>query len=209
MKLNPFIDFTYITEKVARIESKNCNDISQIIEKFDQGHQSIVVEENGIFKGLIDINIFREQFGGQITLLTDAFLPYAEDEEINKKNAAEIFSRSILREIPFLKNNKAVAVAINIHTVGMPYKLNETEFPPIYWNLINEESMKVFNFNKKILISSEFGNLKNFKNKFDNDAIIETLNNENLLKYMNGYYDLFIFGSFLYKFSVNNMNGGG
>ncbi len=187
---------TYISKDFAIVDVKDFNNSFKFIEQFDKGHLSVMLSDNGIFKGLIEKIFFRENFtNGQIPIFDNVYIEYDEDEEKIKMKAAEIFSRTIIREVPLLKDEKIVAVAINEGTIGSEFKLNAVEFPPIYWNLISDNLAKLLFGNKKILISSDYGTLSGFKKRFDHLADIEVLSNVNWFKYQNNYYDLFLYGS--------------
>ena len=191
-----FINCTYISKNYATVDIEESSDISKFIEKFDQGHTSVSLLENGKFKGVVDIHSFRDTLLGKpVRIYSNAYLEYNSNEEVNKTSAVNFFIKTGFREIPLLKNGKIVAVAVNSLTIGAIHKFNEVEFPPVYWNLIGENLGRAFFFGKKILISSNFGNLIGFKERFANIAKIETFNFSNWKKCIDGYYDLFLCGS--------------
>ena len=72
---------------------------------------------------------------------------------------------------------------------------NEETFPPIYWEIINEEVAKeFFGECKKILISSEYGNLAGFRERFKNMLDITVYDDSILEQYLAGEFDMLIYG---------------
>ena len=194
-----FKNCTYISENYAVLDVKDSRSLSKLIEKFDQGHMSISFIENGQFKGLLDIISFREGLSrNYFTVYPTAFLEYNDNEEINKKQALDFFAKTRFREVPLLKDGKIMAAAINSATIGAVHKFNDVEFPPIYWDLISDDIAQKIFANKKILISSNYGNLSGFKERFKHLADIDIYNDVNWSKYLNHYYDLFLYGSYAY-----------
>ena len=195
--LQNFFDCTYISENCAILDIQEARDIYKFIEKFDQGHQSVMLTENGIFKGLVEQNSFRENlFKRKVLVFPNFWLEYNEDEYNIKMRAIDIFLRSSLREIPVLKDGYIVSVVVNSLSIGASQKLNAVEFPPVYWNLIGQELAERLFEHKKILISSNYGSLEGFKDRFEPIAeVIDTYNEVNWSKYENSQYDLFLCGS--------------
>lgn len=191
-----FIDCTYISENYAALDVKDAGNISKLIEKFDQGHSSISLVENGQFKGLLDIFAFHEGLSThKFNIYPTAYLNYSIDDNLNKRQALQFFSMTRFREVPLIKDGKIMAVAVNTATIGAIHKFNDVEFPPIYWNLIGDDLAESVFGGKKILISSDQGNLSGFKERFGDIAEIESLNLKNWNKHLEDYYDLFLYGS--------------
>ena len=187
-ELESFLKGTYISKDYASIDVKDFGDISKFIELFDLGHKSIMILENGKFKGFVEQYSFRDQMANhKIPIISNIWLEYDEDEEKNKLNSMPMLSNSILQDIPLLKNGEIVSVVTHLNTIGASHHLNEVEFPPIYWDLINDDLADNLLSNKKILISSLKGNLFGFKKRFEHIANIEVFSTENWVKYLNGY----------------------
>ncbi|MBR1728794.1 MAG: hypothetical protein IJ728_04650 [Selenomonadaceae bacterium] len=195
---------TYVTKNFASIEVQDARDNAKFIEKFDQGHLSVMITDNGKFKGLVDRNIFQRNFENRnLAVILDAWIEYSDNEYDLKMKAIEIFKRSILREIPVLKDDQIVSTVVNSISIGSAKKLNAVEFPPLYWNLISDDLAKNLFGDKKILISSNCGSLSGFKERFDHLAqCIDVYSDDNWISYQNGQYDLFLSG-------LINMGGGG
>ncbi|MBR1727900.1 MAG: hypothetical protein IJ728_00005, partial [Selenomonadaceae bacterium] len=125
---------TYVTKNFASIEVQDARDNAKFIEKFDQGHLSVMITDNGKFKGLVDRNIFQRNFENRnLAVILDAWIEYSDNEYDLKMKAIEIFKRSILREIPVLKDDQIVSTVVNSISIGSAKKLNAVEFPPLYW----------------------------------------------------------------------------
>ena len=174
--------------------------LADLIEKFDAGYRTIsVVDKNKRFEGAITLQSFREDFSFKSIPITIRFfknlcLQSAPVEELLYK-AAEYCVDYCLEEIPVIKDRTVISSAIG---TGLPVEgvghRQVHDIQPARWDLILENVAKPFFRDKKnILISSEEGFLKGFKEVFQEWFDVTVYNDSHLEECLSGKYDILIY----------------
>ena len=121
---------------------------------------------------------------------SNLYIDYTDNEESLKWEIAKWCFGTSRKEIPILRNGKVVAS-------GKWGRIHKAEiFPPIYWDVISDEiAQEFFETKRKILISSKYGNLNGFRERFDKMLDITVYDDSILEKYLSGNFDMLIYGS--------------
>lgn len=193
-KRDNLVKFCYINEKPSIIKEENLTAHS-LIQKFDEGAFSVAITDcAGNFIGTVTQSEFRKTFPRkQFYICPELFLNATQDEATIKLLMAKIFLTDETRELPIIQDKKILSSC----KIGKSPLLNNREenFPPVYWDAISDEVAKDFlEGNRRILISSTFGTLKGFCERFKNLADVSVYN-EPTEKFLNEDFDFLIYGA--------------
>ena len=194
--LNKMEKFCYISSEFATIKQNESHNLDLFIQKFDQGFNSVyIVDENENFLVTVLRSKFCEDFPKKnFRRWNNLYIDYSDDEETLKWEIAKWCFGTSRKELPILHNGKVVASGrIEESTL---LKNKTSLFPPIYWEIISDEIIKEFFENKqKILISSKYGNLSGFCERFDKVLDITIYDDSLIEKYLSGEFDMLIYNA--------------
>ena len=199
-----------ISKKWAAVEEENISSLSNFINLFDEGYQTIsIVDKEGKFKKLVDLNQFKQDFPkNDYRMQSDIHIEYEENEENLKRKLAGLFLKIKGKEIPILKNGEIVALGRNSVYFDLEERWDSKQVYRFSWKWIAESVAKeYFVDKKKVLLSSENGFLCGFKEAFSSWLEIEVYNDELLDKCRAGKYDLIISETDIFrKFPIEQRN---
>ena len=192
-----------ISKDVAIVHEKDADNMALLIQKFDAGHDVVaVVNDGGKFTGLACLSTLRAHFPKKhFPKWNNLYLEYTPDEEALKRAVAETCFGSARRELPILQNGEIVATGILSDVAGEDFKERaiKNELLKIDWNIITDEVAKeFFQDRKKVLISSECGFLRGFKERFNHLCQIDVYDDALCDDFLNNKYDLLIYGAELW-----------
>ncbi|MBR1730487.1 MAG: hypothetical protein IJ728_13300 [Selenomonadaceae bacterium] len=195
--LNQMVNFCYISKNFASVKQNESNNLAFYIQKFDQGFHTVsIIDENNNFIECVMRSTFRDDFPKKnFRRWNNLYIDNLENEEQLKFEIAKWCFGTARRELPILINGKITASG-RLGKVSSILQDKEEIFPPIYWDIINDESAKeFFGDKKKILISSIYGNLEGFYERFKNMLDITIFDDKILEKYLAGEFDMLIYGA--------------
>ena len=199
--LKQMTNFCYISQEYAVVNIKDVGNRALFIQNFDKGYYAVsVVDDNNNFIDTVIPSTFNKDFPKKnFVRWKDLYINYVENEDTIKFEIAKWCFGTSRRELPIIKNGKIVSAGrFDKMTISntSTLQVRDTTFPPIYWNLIDDEVAKeFFNKCKKVLISSEYGNLAGFRERFKHIIDITVYDDSLLDKYLSGEFDMLIYGA--------------
>ena len=191
-KLGNMLKFCYFPSDLPVLKE---NELSPavIIRKFDGGAFTVtVIDESKNFVGVITREDFRHDFPRRnLTVRSDIFLRWSENELQIKASAAEQFLSAGLREIPVIKDKKVMSSC----RIGNELLTRDCEenFPPCYWDMISDAVITEFLEGRRhILISSMSSPLEGFCERFRKFADI-TVFDDPPDKFINDDFDFLVY----------------
>ena len=194
--LKQMMRFCHINQHWASIKQNDSHNLALFIQKFDQGYQAVnIVDESDNFLELVVISTFRDDFPQKnFRKWNNLYVNYSDDEETLKWDIVNWCFGTARKEIPIIRNGKIVASGkigfgtANVHKGEI--------FPPVYWDIISDDiAQDFFGDKRKILISSNYGNLNGFRKRFGNMLNITVYDDSLLEKYLSDEFDMLIYGS--------------
>lgn len=193
--LNQMLNFCYISENWASVKQSDSHNLALFIQKFDQGFHAVsIVDEEDKFVELVVRSTFREDFPKKnFRRWNNLYIDYSDDETAIKWNIANWCFGTSRRELPILRDRKIIAAGRLCKTSTL-LQDREEHFPPIYWDMISDNiAEEFFGDQRKILISSEYGNLVGFRERFNKMLDITVYDDSVLEKYLAGEFDVLIY----------------
>ncbi len=200
--LKRMLQLVHITDQWACVQENELSDMARLIEKFDEDYRTVsVVDEKGRFKKLINKYQFRKDFPRKDYRCEEKlYLEYDEDTERLKWKLADLFWNTPRSEIPILRDGKIVALGRRTFYFDTKGRWEPKQVHRIRWNLIDENvAREYFAVRKKILISSEHGVLKGFREAFSALVDIDVYKDDLLDKLVAREYDLVISASDVFQ----------
>lgn len=164
--------------------------LKRYVEAFDSGFRHVyLVDDNGNYRGVINKFQFREHF---LAHDFEPMHPVGIQEQTDGGSMREEADRCIceqhMEELPVLRGEKIVAVATKLR--------RRHQLPLVRWELISEAVFLDFLAGaRRVLISSDAGELKEFRNHFKDCAEIVAYSDENLAGYYSGDFDMLVCSS--------------
>ena len=196
-ELKKLTNYCYISSKWASIKQSESHNLALFIQKFDQGFYSVfIVDENDEFIAMTTFYTFKKDFPKKnFRRWNNVYIDYSDNEDVLKGETIKWSFATSRREIPILRDRKIVAAG-RVGRVSSVLQGQEENFPPIYWELISEETVKdFFGKTKKVLISSKYGNLTGFYERFNNVLDITVYDDYILEQYLLCKFDVLIYGA--------------
>ena len=167
-KIKHLIKFCYIKSEPAIIREEDLS-AKKLIQKFDDNAFSVVItDDQENFVGTVTRNDFINDFPRKnFSARRKLFLNFSKDELKIKISMAKKFLSEGVLELPIVKAGKVLSSC----KIAKTFLLRNCEenFPPIYWETISDEvATDFFKDKRRILISSSFGSLKGFVERFKN-----------------------------------------
>lgn len=186
----------HVEKDFASINEKNLDNLSEILSKFDDGYPTIaVLDDNENFIGSFTQNAFAWSFpNSNYPLYGELFIPYLDNESDMLLKARDVSAKYGATEAPIVKDGKIVASAVKHGGRWGALGKRTKDSPPLHWDLISDEVLqKFFNSGQKIIISSEAGDLRGFKERLSYLAEVAVMSKDNVEDYLTGKFDMFIF----------------
>lgn len=192
------LSFVLLKDDWASLTEVEADSLDKIIRCFDDGNKSVVViDEVGTYKSTIISSTFARDFPSRhIARWNNIFAYYQENKKHLRRDVATICFASARRDVPILLEGKVVGMGRLCDSNVEEVMREEPFFPKLCWNLIGDDIVREFFAEyKKILISSEGGDLKMFKERFDGLLDITVYSDDILGKYLAGEFDVLICGA--------------
>lgn len=167
-KIAHLIKFCYINSDPAIIRQEELS-AKKLIQKFDDNAFSVVItDDQENLAGTVTRGDFISDFPRKnFSAHRELFLNFSKDESKIKISMAKKFLSESVLELPIVKNGKVLSSC----KIAKTFLLRNCEenFPPVYWETISDEvAADFFKDKRRILISSTFGSLKGFVERFKN-----------------------------------------
>ena len=210
-EIKKILPLVHITNKWAAIKENELQDMSQLIEKFDEGYHTVsIIDSEYNFKCLVDLRIFKEDFPKKdFRIIDDLWVEWNDNEEELKRKIAEmVFADLERKEIPILHNGKIVSLGRFTDYFDMDGNWDSRQVYAFDWDWINEDVAREFFLNRrKLLISSRHGFLKGFIEKFSSWLDITVYEDCLLEECIADHFDLILCGSgYFNSFSAEKWN---
>ena len=197
--LNQMKNFCYISSEYATVKQSESQNLALFVQKFDQGFHSVYIvdeNDNDNFVATVLRSKFREDFPKRnFRRWNNLYINYSDNEEELKFEIAKWCFGTSRKELPMLLDRKVVYSGVKGHASSLQQN-KEDIFPPIYWEIIDDDLAKeFFKDQKKVLISSEFGNLNGFRKKFEKMLDITVYDDSVMEKYLSNEFDILIYSS--------------
>ena len=192
------VSWTLLKTDFASITKSQLNRLDCQIRLFDQGYQSIaVMDENGIYESTLIPSTFLADFPSRhFRSWGNLFVPYQGDSEQVKKRVLAMCFGTARREVPLVANGRVIGVGKLCATNVEGLMKQEPFFPPLHWEIISPRTVETFfGKHRKVLISSEFGDLYGFSKRFADYLDITIFEDAVLDKYLAGEFDVLICGA--------------
>lgn len=191
-KLGNMLKFCYFPSDLPVLK---VNELSTagIIRKFDSGAFTVTItDDSGNFAGVITREDFSRNFPRRsVSVCSDIFLRWSENETQIKVSAVEQFLSAGLRELPIVRSEKATSSC----RIGNELLTRDCEenFPPCYWDMLSDDVIVEFLEDRKhILISSMSPPLEGFYEHFRHFADI-TVFDDPVEKFINEDFDFLVY----------------
>lgn len=191
-----------IAPKWASIREDQLLGSSRLIEFFDEGYYSVsIVDAEGRFKYVVYLHEFKQSFPKKnYRIHPEMYVESEDDEESLKWKLAEKLVGTEFQEIPILRDGKIVALGRYSFYFDSEGRWLERQVYRYHWDWIDENvAREFFADRRKILISSEQGYLKGFRERFSQWLDITVYEDSVLAKALAGEYDLMICGMDAYE----------
>ena len=173
------------------------SNLSLLVEKFDQGHEAVYVEdEAGNYQGTIDIIDFWHSFPKtDCTKYVRSFVQHGSSELEDRCQITKLLLNTSKQEAAVLDKGKIVGSGCQKIMGGAATWFDMWDKQHAYWELISEEVAKdFFKERRSILLSSEKGDLQGFKDRFSKMLDIYVYDGTNYDLYLDERIDMFIYG---------------
>ena len=192
------LSFVIVKNEWAHLLEKEADSLHNCIRWFDRGYKTVAVtNEAGIYQGAIISTTFGKDFPSRhICRWSNIFVLYQDNHKRLKRSVVEMCFGTARRDIPLVLDGKVVGMGRLCNSNVEDVMGEEPFFPKLQWNLINEEVVRqFFSGYKKILLSSEEGDLKEFKERFESVLDIVVYEDALLDSYLSGDFDVLICGT--------------
>lgn len=191
-----------VRERFASIAEHECGDFPLLVSKFDAGYEAVYVQgQDGLYKGTVNVDDFRKKFPREgCAEFSRNFVSYTGDPARDKRSVAEALDGTPHREIAMLKDGKVVASGCVIVDAGSMNRQAMWEQQHPYWELISDEvALDFFGQRRRVMLSSESGDLSGFRQRFGSFLNISVYNGDNYSLYNDGQVDMLLYGATLWS----------